>query len=218
MDFGEVWCKGRWLVGEFKVGFENGIGEVGMNSMNASNLLTWHGPDPRNWNRILGFRLESSRLLILLRLLLLLRVRLLSPGSSWSSPAAWRRSRSFYGESTVERKPCSRADWGMLLARTGNSDEDCERSPLVWFSRKYGLRNFCFVFICHFDFVVKVSIYNGICISARAWINFSYWVALFAKSATKVNSEIQIFFFIPLKFSQETNKDYLYNLFIILLI
>ena len=206
MDFGEVWRKGRWLVGEFEVGFENGIGEVGVNLMNASNLLTRRGPDPRNWNRILGFRLASSWLLILLWLLLLLRVRLLSPGSSRSSLATWRRSCSFYGESTMERKPCPRANWGMLPARTGNSDEDCERSLLVWFSRKYGLRNFCFVFIFHFDFVVRVSIYNGICISAWAWINFSCWVALFAKSVTKVNSEIQFFFSFPSNFLRKQTK------------
>ena len=32
------------------------------------------------------------------------------------------------------------------------------------------------------------------------------------------NNEIQFFFFIQLKFSQDTNKDYLYNQFVILLI
>ena len=68
----------------------------------------------------------------------------------------------------MERKRCPRADQGMSLARTGDSDEDCECSPLIWFSRKYGLRNFCFVFIFHFDFVVRVSISNGICISSQA--------------------------------------------------
>ena len=95
MDFGEVWHRGRWLVGEFKVGFENGIGEVGVNSMNASSLLTRRGSDPRNWNRILGFRLVSPQLLLLLWLLLLLQVRLLCPSSPRYSPATWRRSRSF---------------------------------------------------------------------------------------------------------------------------
>ena len=73
-----------------------------------------------------------------------------------------------YDESTVERKPRPRADWGMSLARTGDSVKDCECSPLIWFSRKYELRNFCFVFIFHFDFVFRVSISNGICISSRA--------------------------------------------------
>ena len=175
--------------------------ERSANSMNASNLLTRRGPDPRNWNRILGFRLASSWLLILLWLPLLLRVRLLRPGYPRSSLATWRRSRSFYGESTVERKPRPRANQGMLPARTGDSNEDYERSLLVWFSRKYRLRNFYFVFIFHFDFVVRVSISYGICISSWAWINFSCWVALFAKSLTNVNSEVQNFFFIPLKFS-----------------
>ena len=80
-----------------------------------------------------------------------------------------KKSQFFvYDESTVERKPRPRADRGMSLARTGNSDEDYECSPLIWFSRQYGLRNFCFVFIFHFDFVVRVSISNGICISSRA--------------------------------------------------
>ena len=32
------------------------------------------------------------------------------------------------------------------------------------------------------------------------------------------NNEIQFFFFIQLKFSQDTNKDYLYNQFVIFLI
>ena len=32
------------------------------------------------------------------------------------------------------------------------------------------------------------------------------------------NNEIQFFFFIHLKFSQDTNKDYLYNQFVIFLI
>ena len=216
MDFGEVWRRGRWLVGEFEVGFENGIGEVGEFDERIK-------PSHPTWSR--SEKLESdprvltrAQLLILLRLSLLLQVLLLRPGSRRSSPAAWRRSRSFYGESTVERKPRPRADRGILPARTGDSDEDYERSPLVWFSRKYRLRNFYFVFIFHFDFVVRVSISNGICISSWAWINFSCWVALFAKSITKVNIEIQNFFFIPLKFSQETNKEYLYNLFVILLI
>ena len=58
----------------------------------------------------------------------------------------------------MERKPRPRADRGMSPARTGDFDEDYERSPLVWFSRKYRLRNFYFVFIFHFDFVVRVSI------------------------------------------------------------
>ena len=30
LDFGEVQRGGRWLVGELEVGFENGVGEVGM--------------------------------------------------------------------------------------------------------------------------------------------------------------------------------------------
>ena len=47
-----------------------------------------------------------------------------------------------YDESTVEKKPRLRADWGMLPVRTGDSNEDCECSPLVWFSRKCGSRNF----------------------------------------------------------------------------
>ncbi|KAL4642623.1 hypothetical protein ACB092_02G033300 [Castanea dentata] len=47
-----------------------------------------------------------------------------------------------YDESIVERKPCLQADRGMSLVRTGDSDEDCERSPLVWFSRKCGWRKF----------------------------------------------------------------------------
>ena len=50
------------------------------------------GPNPRNWNRILGFQLMSSRLLLPRRLPLLLQVRLLRPSSPWSSPVAWRRS------------------------------------------------------------------------------------------------------------------------------
>ena len=53
------------------------------------------GLDSRNWNRILGFRLASPRLRLLLRLLLLLRVHLLRPSLPRSSPAAWRRSRGF---------------------------------------------------------------------------------------------------------------------------
>ncbi|KAL0007446.1 hypothetical protein SO802_008948 [Lithocarpus litseifolius] len=43
-----------------------------------------------------------------------------------------KKSRLFvYDESTVERKPRPRADRGMSPARTGDSDEDCERSPPV---------------------------------------------------------------------------------------
>ena len=77
-----------------------------------------------------------------------------------------KKSQFFvYDESTVERKPRLWADWGISLVRTGDSNEDCERSPLIWFSRKYRLRNFCFVFIFHFNFVVRVSISNGVCIS-----------------------------------------------------
>ena len=47
-----------------------------------------------------------------------------------------------YDESTVERKPRPRVDQGMLPMRTGDSDEDCERLLLVWFSRKFGSRKF----------------------------------------------------------------------------
>ena len=43
-----------------------------------------------------------------------------------------KKSRLFvYDESTVERKPRPRADRGMSPARTGDSDEECERSPPV---------------------------------------------------------------------------------------
>lgn len=43
-----------------------------------------------------------------------------------------KKSRLFvYDECTVERKPRPRADRGMSPARTGDSDEDCERSPPV---------------------------------------------------------------------------------------
>ncbi|KAF3957512.1 hypothetical protein CMV_017483 [Castanea mollissima] len=41
-----------------------------------------------------------------------------------------------YNKSTVERKPCLQADLGMSPARTSDSNEDCERSPLVWFFQK----------------------------------------------------------------------------------
>ena len=47
-----------------------------------------------------------------------------------------------YEKSIVERKRRPRADQGMSLGRTGDSDEDCERSPLVWFSRNFFQRLF----------------------------------------------------------------------------
>ena len=74
------------MVGEFEVGFENGIGEVGKFDERIK-------PSHPTWSR--SEKLESdprvltrAQLLILLRLPLLLQVRLLRPGTPRSSPAA----------------------------------------------------------------------------------------------------------------------------------
>ena len=71
------------------------VGCIGRRTVGSRCFRICSGLDSRNWNQILGFRLASPRLLLVLRLLLLLRVRLLHPSSSRSSPAAWRRSRGF---------------------------------------------------------------------------------------------------------------------------
>ena len=71
------------------------VGHIGRRTVGSCCFQICSSPDPINWNQILGFRLTSPRLLLLLQLLLLLGVHLLYPGSPWSSSIAWRRSRGF---------------------------------------------------------------------------------------------------------------------------
>ena len=192
--------------------------ERSANSMNASNLLTRRGPDLRNWNRILGFRLASPQLLLLLRLLLLLQVHLLRPGSPQSLPATWRRSHSFsfttsplWRESLV-RELIGECRWRELaiLTRTMNVRRSFGFPDSTGWEIFVLFLFFILILWLGFQFLMEFVFHHK--------LEFFCWVALFAKSVTKVNSEIQFFFSIHLKFSQETNKDYLYNLFVIFLI
>ena len=96
------------------------VGCIGRRTVGSCCFQICSGLDLRNWNRILGFRLASPRLLLLLRLLQLLRVRLLHPGSLRSLSAAWRRSHGFsfttsplWRESLI-RKLIGECRWGEL--------------------------------------------------------------------------------------------------------